>query len=84
MLSVSADGVIKQWDSISGQVSRSRPPHTLGIVSLSCDAKGERALWGSLEGLVCLWDLSTGKGQEGRWESYVRTGREEGGVEPGE
>ena len=71
VLSVSADGVIKQWDSISGQVSRSRPPHTLGIVSLSVDPTGKLALYNTLEGLTSLWDLEDGE-LKGSFESYAR------------
>ncbi len=71
MLSISADGTIKQWDSISGQVSRSRPPHTLGLVSLSVDPTGKQALYNSLEGLTCLWDLEDGE-VKGSFESYAR------------
>lgn len=71
VLSVSADGVIKQWDSISGQVSRSRPPHTLGIVSLSVDPTGKLALYNTLEGLTSLWDLDDGE-VKGSFESYAR------------
>ncbi|KAI1798096.1 WD repeat-containing protein 61 [Ganoderma leucocontextum] len=72
VLSVSADGVIKQWDSISGQVSRSRPPHTLGIVSLSVDPTGKLALYNTLEGLTSLWDLEDGE-VKGSFESYARS-----------
>ncbi len=76
VLSVSADGVVKQWDSVSGQVSRSRPPHTLGIVSLSVDPTGKLALYNTLEGLTSLWDLEDGE-VKGSFESYARgTGSE--------
>ncbi|KAI0337983.1 WD repeat-containing protein 61 [Trametopsis cervina] len=79
VLSASADGTVKQWNPTSGQISRSQPPHTLGIVSLSTDASGKKALYNTLEGLTCLWDLESGD-VTGRWESYNRT--KEGGVEP--
>ncbi|CDO75008.1 hypothetical protein BN946_scf184965.g10 [Trametes cinnabarina] len=69
------DGSIKQWDSISGQVSRARPPHTLGLVSLSVDPTGKHALYNTLEGLTCLWDLEDGE-IKGSFESYARTGGE--------
>ena len=72
VLSISADGSIKQWDSNSGQVSRSRPPHTLGLVSLSVDPTGKLALYNTLEGLTCLWDLEDGE-VKGSFESYART-----------
>lgn len=71
VLSISADGTIKQWDSISGQVSRSRPAHTLGLVSLSVDPTGKQALYNTLEGLTCLWDLDDGE-VKGSFESYAR------------
>ncbi|KAI0711154.1 WD repeat-containing protein 61 [Cerioporus squamosus] len=72
VLSISADGTIKQWDSVSGQVSRSRPPHTLGLVSLSVDPTGKQALYNTLEGLTCLWDLEDGE-VKGSFESYARS-----------
>ncbi|KAL1943896.1 hypothetical protein VTO73DRAFT_3714 [Trametes versicolor] len=72
VLSISADGSIKQWDSVSGQVSRTRPPHTLGLVSLSVDPSGKQALYNTLEGLTCLWDLDDGE-LKGTFESYART-----------
>lgn len=75
VLSVSADGTIKQWDSASGQVSRSQPPHPHGLVSLDVDPTGRRALYNSLEGLTCLWNLESGE-KEGKFESYVRSGAE--------
>ncbi|KAH7922060.1 WD40 repeat-like protein [Leucogyrophana mollusca] len=56
-VSVSADGTVKQWDSTSGQISKSRPPHTLAIVSLSVSPDGRHALYNSLDGTTCLWDL---------------------------
>jgi WD40 repeat protein len=72
-LSISADGVIKQWDSTSGQVLRTLPAHTLGLVSLSVSPDGKQALYNSIEGLTCLWDLESGE-IVGKHESYVRTG----------
>ncbi|KAI0360565.1 WD repeat-containing protein 61 [Trametes cingulata] len=75
VLSISADGSIKQWDSVSGQVSRTRPPHTLGLVSLSVDPSGKLALYNTLEGLTCLWDLEDGE-LKGTFESYARTAGE--------
>ena len=71
MISISADGSIKKWDSISGQASHSRPPHTLGLVSLSVDPAGKQALYNTLEGLTCLWDLEDGE-VKGSFESYAR------------
>ena len=72
VLSISADGSIKQWDSNSGQVSRSRAPHTLGLVSLSVDPAGKLALYNTLEGLTSLWDLEDGE-VKGSFESYARS-----------
>ncbi|KAJ7129338.1 WD repeat-containing protein 61, partial [Mycena epipterygia] len=82
VVSVSADGSIKQWASSSGQ--RHPPnaefpaPHTLGLVSLSVSPDGQRALYNSIEGLTCLWDLSSGE-VAGRFESYARAAE---GAEP--
>ncbi|EMD40304.1 hypothetical protein CERSUDRAFT_110911 [Gelatoporia subvermispora B] len=73
VVSISADGAIKHWDSTSGQVSRTLPAHSHALVSLDVDAAGTRALYNSLEGLTCLWDLQSGE-IVGRHESYVRAG----------
>ncbi|KAF9062982.1 WD repeat-containing protein 61 [Rhodocollybia butyracea] len=83
VVSISADGSIKQWVSASGesylppdQPEYTTPsPHTLGLVSLSVSADGQRALYNSLEGLTCLWNLETGK-LEGTFESYMAQGEE--------
>ncbi|THH14185.1 hypothetical protein EW146_g6122 [Bondarzewia mesenterica] len=75
VISVSADGSIKHWDSTSGQILRSLPPHTLGIVSLSVSPNGKHALYNTIDGLTCLWDLENGE-IVGKHESYARTGSE--------
>ncbi|KDQ63966.1 hypothetical protein JAAARDRAFT_201435 [Jaapia argillacea MUCL 33604] len=75
VLSVSADGRIKKYDSTSGQVSHALPPHTLGLVSLSVSPDGRQALYNSIEGLTSLWDLENGE-VVGKFESYVRSGGE--------
>lgn len=49
------------------------PPHTLAIVSVDADASGKYALYNTLEGLTCLWDLESGD-IVGKHESYVRKG----------
>lgn len=72
-ISISADGSIRQWDSTSGQVSRSLPAHPLGLISLSVSPNGEKALFNSIEGLTSLWDLHSGE-IVGKHESYTRTG----------
>ncbi|KZT70233.1 WD40 repeat-like protein [Daedalea quercina L-15889] len=79
VLTASADGTIKQWDPVSGQVSRAQPAHTHGLVSLDVDSAGKKALYNSLEGLTALWNLESGD-IEGKFESYVRSGDEQ--VEP--
>ncbi|KAJ3488517.1 hypothetical protein NLI96_g2788 [Meripilus lineatus] len=73
VISISADGSIKQFNSSSGQVSNSLQPHTLGLVSLDVDPLGRHALYNTLEGLTCFWDLESGN-VLGRYESYTRTG----------
>jgi len=78
-ISVSADGSIKQWDSTSGQVSRTLPPHTLGLISLSLSPTGEKVLFNSIEGLTRMWDLQSGD-IVGTHESYARSGSDP--VEP--
>lgn len=72
VLSASADGTIKQWDSTSGQVSLARPPHNLAIVSLSVSPNGHSVLYNGLDGTTCLWDL-TSDTIVGRHESYDRS-----------
>jgi WD40 repeat protein len=69
-VTISADGSIRQWDSTSGQIFRSLPAHTLGLVSLSVAPDGSRALYNSVEGLTCLCDLTSGE-LVGRYESYA-------------
>ncbi|KAJ7682456.1 WD repeat-containing protein 61 [Mycena polygramma] len=75
VVSVSADGSIKQWTSSTGQRHPPNapfpPPHTLGLVSLSVSPDGNRALYNSIEGLTSLWDLSSGE-VAARFESYAR------------
>ncbi|KAF8139095.1 WD40-repeat-containing domain protein [Boletus edulis] len=72
VLSASADGTIKQWDSTSGQVSLARPPHNLAIVSLSVSPDGHSVLYNGLDGTTCLWDL-TSDTIVGRHESFDRS-----------
>ena len=81
VISVSADGTIKKWHPTSAQVSLSRPAHPLAIVSIDVSADGRRALYNTLEGLTCLWDLENGE-VIGKHESYVRESKET--IEPGE
>ena len=78
-MTASADGTIKQWDAVSGQLSRAQPAHTHGLVSLDVDATGKRVLYNSLEGFTTLWNLESDE-VEGKFESYVRSGEEQ--VEP--
>lgn len=77
VVSISADGSIQQWTSSSGQHHpiETPPPHTLALVSLSVSPDSKYALYNSIEGLTCLWDLETGK-IVGKFESYVKTGEE--------
>ncbi|KAI0076931.1 WD repeat-containing protein 61 [Panus rudis PR-1116 ss-1] len=75
VVSISADGTLKHWNSTSGQVSHALPPHTLGLVSLDTDPAGKQALYNTLEGLTCLLDLDSGS-VIGRYESYARTGND--------
>ena len=71
VLSVSADGTIKQWDSGSGQITRAGPRHPLGLTSLSTSQDGRYALFNSVEGLTQMWDLQSGD-IVGKFESYAR------------
>ena len=81
VVSVSADGTIKKWNASSGQVSLAQPAHPLAIVSLDIGSDGRYALYNTLEGLTCLWDLDSGE-LLGKHESYVREPKATG--EPGE
>ncbi|KAF7301986.1 WD repeat-containing protein 61 [Mycena indigotica] len=84
IVSVSADGSVKQFVAASGQPSTASmpPPHTLGQVSLSVTRDGSRALCNTVEGVTSLVDLGTGE-VLGKHESYVRdqsgTSDEDGG-----
>lgn len=51
----------------------------LGIPSLSVSPLGTHALYNTLEGLTCLWDLESGE-VVGKHESYTRTAEQ---PEPG-
>ncbi|TFK47026.1 WD repeat-containing protein 61 [Heliocybe sulcata] len=76
IISVSASGQVHAYDSTSGQLSASAPPHTLGVTSLSVGAGGKKVLYNTIEGLTALWDVESGEVQ-GRWESYRRKGESE-------
>ena len=71
VISVSADGTIKQWDSSSGQITRAGPRHPLGLTSISTSHDGRYAVFNSIEGLTQMWDLQTGD-IVGKFESYAR------------
>jgi len=60
-------------------VSRTLPPHTLGLISLSLSPTGEKVLFNSIEGLTRMWDLQSGD-IVGTHESYARSGSDP--VEP--
>ena len=75
VVSISADGIIKCWNSSSGQVMRTAPAHTLGLVSLSVSPDGRYALYNSVDGTTFLWDLEAGA-MVGKHESYTRPGAE--------
>ena len=81
VVSVSADGTIKKWNTTSGQASLGQPPHPLAVVSVDVDAEGRYALYNTLEGLTCLWDLENGE-LVGKHESYIRDSKE--ATEPGQ
>jgi WD40 repeat protein len=74
IISISADGSIKQWSS-KGQPhppnSNCPSPHVLGLVSLSVTPDGNRAIYNSIEGMTALWDLGSGE-VVGKYESYAR------------
>ncbi|KAF8886985.1 WD repeat-containing protein 61 [Infundibulicybe gibba] len=80
-ISISADGSISQWSSPTGQSHppnvQGPAPHTLGLVALSVSRDGQRVLYNSIEGLICLWDLEGGADADEksvkRFESYART-----------
>lgn len=60
-------------------MSRTLPPHTLGLISLSLSPTGEKVLFNSIEGLTRMWDLQSGD-IVGTHESYARSGSDP--VEP--
>ena len=80
VLSISADGTLKQYaassSSTSPEVIYTRPtpaPHPVGIVSLSVNETGSKALYNSLEGRTVLLDVESGD-TIGVHESYVKGG----------
>ncbi|KAF8641284.1 hypothetical protein AX16_010063 [Volvariella volvacea WC 439] len=79
VISISADGSIKQFASTTGQPyppnATFPTPHSLGLTCLSVTPDGNKALFNSLEGLTQLWDLSSGS-IVGKYESYTRSGGE--------
>ncbi|KAF4619728.1 hypothetical protein D9613_004714 [Agrocybe pediades] len=86
VISISADGSIKQHLSATGQPYPPNLPfpaaHSLAQVSLSVSPDGKRALYNSIEGLTRLWNLETGE-VVGSFESYASgRGGKENGVEP--
>ncbi|KAF8187196.1 WD repeat-containing protein 61 [Pholiota molesta] len=76
VISISADGSVKQWSALVGQhhpPNATFPsPHTLAQVSLSVTPDGNKALYNSIEGLTTLWNLENGE-VIGTFESFVRT-----------
>ncbi|KAG7450795.1 WD repeat-containing protein 61 [Guyanagaster necrorhizus] len=85
VISISADGSIKQWTS-AGDPQPPNPssdfpaPHMLGLVSLSVSSDAKYALYNTIEGLTSLWDLTTGD-IVGKYESYSRSSAG-GDIEP--
>jgi WD repeat-containing protein 61 len=83
VISISADGSIKEWSSETGdmiQPTTFPPPHPLALVSLSVSPDGRYVLYNSLEGTTALWDLHS-RDVVGKFESFSR---QEADVEPGE
>ncbi|KAF9545471.1 WD repeat-containing protein 61 [Agrocybe pediades] len=86
VISISADGSIKQHLSATGQPHPPNSPfpaaHSLAQVSLSVSPDGKRALYNSIEGLTRLWNLETGE-VDASFESYASgRGGKEDGIEP--
>ncbi|KAF8876814.1 WD repeat-containing protein 61 [Mucidula mucida] len=84
VISTSADGSIRQWTSagepLAPSPNRGFPEaHTLGLTSLSVAPDGRAALFNSIEGLTCLWDLVSGD-ITGKFESYNRSAGDD--IEP--
>ena len=65
VISISADGSIKQWSAASGKPHPTNAtfptPHTLAQVSLSVSLDGNKALYNSIEGTTSLWNLENGE-----------------------
>jgi WD repeat-containing protein 61 len=74
VISISADGSIKQWSAANGQhhpLNATFPtPHTLAQVSLSVSLNGKKALYNSIEGHTSLWNLENGE-VVATFESYA-------------
>jgi len=77
VISISADGSIKQWSAASGKPYPSNAtfptPHTLAQVSLSVSLDGNKALYNSIEGTTSLWNLENGE-VVATFESYATRG----------
>ncbi|KAJ9120520.1 hypothetical protein QFC24_005193 [Naganishia onofrii] len=62
IISASADGGIRIWDNVNPLTPKHHiKAHKLGVVSLSTDAAGTKAISSSIEGTVYLSDLGRGK-----------------------
>ncbi|KAJ9105798.1 hypothetical protein QFC19_003365 [Naganishia cerealis] len=62
IISASADGGIRIWDNVNPLTPKHYiKAHKLGVVSLSTDAAGTKAISSSIEGTVYLSDLGRGK-----------------------
>lgn len=77
VISISADGAIRQWASPSGQPHPPNvmppKPHTLGLTSLSVSRDGQKALYNSVEGTTRLWDAGGSEEVAGIFESFAKS-----------
>ncbi|KAI5900484.1 WD40 repeat-like protein [Schizophyllum commune H4-8] len=77
VISISADGAIRQWASATGQPyppnAPPPKPHTLGLTSLSVSRDGRKALYNSIEGTTRLWDVAGSGEIVGTFESFAKS-----------
>ena len=61
ILSISADGTVKLWDTASGRELRTFSGHSDGVYSVAFSPDRTHILSGSEDGTTRLWDADTGK-----------------------
>jgi WD40 repeat protein len=61
VISASWDGMIRVWNSETGELNHEMRGHTAAIMSVTLSLDGKRALTGSADRSMRLWDLNSGE-----------------------